>query len=165
MSRYPLQALLKIRTDREEAAVARLALARTSEEMAVRMVETRRREHRDYIDWCASEAERLMAGLVGREIKRLDVENTLAQIGWNREGEADRLERIKSAQMALETAKEETRVALAAHRSAIAALERINEHHLDWSRKLRLAVEALEEAELQEIAELLYQRQEIKSAA
>jgi hypothetical protein len=165
MTRYPLQALIRIRKDREEAAVTRLALARASEEMAVRTLETRRREHREYLEWCAAEADRLMGGLLGREIQRLDVETALAQIGWNKEGEASRLERITAAEAALETARKETMAALAAHRIATSALERIMEHHRDWSHKLRLVEEAHEEAELQEIAELLHQRREARVAA
>jgi hypothetical protein len=165
MRRYPLQSLQKIRRDREHAAVTRLASARSSEEMAVRMVETRRREHREYLEWIASEQERLMGGLVGREIQRLDVEAALAQIGWNKEGETALLDRIMAAEKTLEAAKVETRTALIAHREASAALTRITEHHLDWSRKLRLVEEAHEEAELQEIAELLHQRQEGRAVA
>ena len=106
-----------------------------------------------------------MAGLVGREIRRLEVESAHAQIGWNKEGEATLLERITAAEKALEAAKEETRTAFSVHRDASAALARITEHHLDWSRKLKLAEEAHEEAELQEIAELLHQRHEARAAA
>ena len=165
MKRYPLESLIRIRKDREEAAVTRLAIARASEEMAVRAVETRRREHREYLEWCAAESDRLMQGLLDREIQRLDVETVHAQIGWNKEGEATRLERITAAEAALENARKETAAALAAHRIASSALARITEHHLDWSRKLRLVEEALEEAELQEIAELMHQRRESKVAA
>lgn len=165
MKRYPLQSLQRIRTDREEAAVARLALARASEEMAVRTLETRRREHREYLEWCEAEADRLMGELLGRDILRLDVETAHAQIGWNKEGEASRLERITAAEKALEVAKEETRSAIAHHRAASAALERISEHHRDWSGKQRLAEEAREESELQEIADLLHQRREAGAVA
>jgi len=165
MKHYPLHALQRIRTDREEAAATKLSLARASEEMAVRMVETRRREHREYQEWCAAESDRLMGDLVSRKIQRLDVETALAQMGWNKEGETALLERIAAAEATLETARKETIAALAAHRTALAALARIDEHHRDWSRKLRLAEEAHEEAELQEIAELLHQRREARVAA
>jgi len=164
MKHYPLLSLIRIRKDREKSSVARLALARASEEMAIRAVETRRREHREYLEWCATESDRLMGNLLDREIQRLDLEGALAQIGWNKEAEETRLERIKDAEAALENARKETADALAAHRIASTALARITEHHLDWSRKLRLAEEAYEEAELQEIAELLHQRRESRVA-
>lgn len=162
---YPLEALHRIRSDREEAAVTRLALARSAREIAARALEARRREHAEYVTWCGRESERLMEDLAAREIRRSDLENVKAQISWNAEGEATHLEKIAGAVSALEEAERDLETAAEMHRAALVALEKIEAHRKDWQAKLLLAEEAAEDAELQEAAELSHARRTARIAA
>lgn len=163
--RYPLEALYRIRSDREKASASRLSLARIAERTSESALSARRREHSDYLSWCSTEADRLMESLLGKGILRADLETVKAQIAWNLSGEAAYLERTAAAETALESARRELAEATLLHQEAYLSLEKLKEHRLDWVRKVELALETAEEAELQEVAELLHQRKEMRPAA
>lgn len=162
---YPLEALHRIRMNREKAAMTRLGLARVAEQSAVDALRSREREHREYLSWCETEADRIMEKLLGGGITRGELETAKAQIAWNRDGEEAYLERISSAKSALESARKELKEAAELHQKAYLSLEKIKAHRSEWSSKLVLAQEAADEAELQEVAELLHQRVEARHAA
>ena len=154
--KYPLELLLKIRHDREEAAIQRLAQSRREEERRRLETAARRRELSDYRVWCAAESERILNKLSHSVVRKAEIDRTHAQILWNQEAESAYRERLEAAIRSEEEVRAAVAEAAEARRVAGMARERIAAHRQEWTRIRQLAEEAAEESELQEVAELLY---------
>jgi hypothetical protein len=154
--KYPLELLLKIRHDREEAAIQRLAQSRREEEKRRFETSARRREFNDYRVWCAAESERILSKLSRSVVRKAEIDRAHAQILWNQEAESVYRERLEAAIRAGKEAQGAVAEAAEARRVAGMARERIAAHRQEWTRIRQLAEEAAEESELQEVAELLY---------
>lgn len=154
--RYPLQVLLKIRTDREEAAAAKLAREIREEERCRQVFGERTRELAAYRDWCIAEAERILNRLTLSILPKAEVDRARSQILWNQEAEAAYSQRLEAAREALAAAIAAKDLAAEERRLAGVARERISLHREEWLKVERRRAEAEEEAELQEVAELLY---------
>ena len=154
--KYPLELLLKIRHDREEAAIQRLSQYRREEEK--RRLETgiRYRELSDYRVWCAAESERILTKLSHSVVRKAEIDRAHAQILWNQEAERAFREGLEAAISAEKDARAAVAEAAEARRVAGMARERIAAHRHEWTRIRQLAEEVAEESELQEVAELLY---------
>lgn len=154
--RYPLQVLLKIRTDREATAAAKLSREIREEERCRQVFAERARELDAYRDWCASEAQRILNRLTLSILPKAEVDRARSQILWNQEAETAYAQRLEAARDALTAAIAAKDLAAEERRLAGVARERISLHREEWLKVERRRAEAEEEAELQEVAELLY---------
>lgn len=154
--RYPLQVLLKIRTDREATAAAKLSREIREEERCRQVFGERARELDAYRDWCAAEAERILSRLTLSILPKAEVDRARSQILWNQEAESAYAQRLEAARDALAAAIAAKDLAAEERRLAGVARERISLHREEWLKVERRRAEAEEEAELQEVAELLY---------
>ena len=145
--KYPLELLLKIRHDREEAAIQRLAQSRREEEKRHLETAARRRELVDYRVWCDAESERILNKLSHSVVRKSEIDRAHAQILWNQEAERAYRERLETAISSEKEAQEAVVEAAEARRVAGMARERIAAHREEWSRVRRLAEEAAEESE------------------
>lgn len=154
--KYPLQILLKIRIDREEAAAAKLARAIREEERCLLMVGEKERELSAYREWCLAESERIMGRLTLSVLPKSEIDRARSQILWNQEAESGYQAKLEAAKEALKEATASREVDAEERRLAGVARERISLHRDEWLKEERKRAEAQEEAELQEVAELLY---------
>jgi len=154
--KYPLQLLLKIRRNREEAASSKLQREITEEERCRYSHERCLLELDSYRSWCVEESDRIMGRLAGAVVPKTAIDQARSQIQWNTEGEEPYRKRVEVAAEELRTSILSREKAEEERRLAGLAMERIATHRQEWINEQKRREEEAEDAELQEIAEIMF---------
>jgi chromosome segregation ATPase len=101
---YPLTFLLDLRKMRMERCEQALAQARAMVRRRREELEVRIQEHRNYVEWCDREEDRMFAELVAKPSQHQKVLDARQEMLVNRAKEADFLKLIDDARAALDAA-------------------------------------------------------------
>jgi len=156
--KYPLTFLLSLRKSRMEKceqalAQARAMVLRRNEELDARIL-----EHREYVEWCDSEEDRIFLELFAKPAQHQKVLDARAEMLANRAKEAEFLQRIEEAKAALEAARAEEARCLADLQIAIRNREKLDSHKSLWTESLNHAEQLAEDLVMEETAESAYLR-------
>jgi hypothetical protein len=156
--KYPLTFLLSLRKTRMERCEQALAQARALVKRRHEELEDRIREHREYVQWCDNEEDRLFAELFSKPAQHQKVLDVREEMLANRSKEAEYLKRIDDAQAALEAARAEEVKCLEALQIAIRNREKLDSHKLLWTDGFKQAEQMAEDLVMEETAESAYLR-------
>jgi len=160
MKAYPLEAIRALRVRKEDEATRKLAAARTHEAILEEEVKKAQKELEDYLVWIEEEADRLFKTVLGTLHPLRKVTDITQQIQWNRSRQSTYVVQVEEARKKLDIAKEETAQCLHAQEEAYKEVWKINQHRDIWLKEERLLEEQSEEADLEEIAGMMYARGE-----
>ena len=103
--KYPLEFLLGLRKTRMEKCEQALAQARALVRKRNKELEDRTREHREYVEWCDREEDRIFEELIKKPSTHHKVLESREEMLANRAKEAEYLHRIEEARAALKAAQ------------------------------------------------------------
>lgn len=129
---YVLQDLLKIRLMREQRAKDELIKAQNVLEMAIRKVEQKEKELKDYRVWRVKEEDRLYAEVMNKRVKRMDIDGLKLNLAELERKELDHIQAIDDAKEEREKAKEALEEARTAYNIALVNKQKIEEHKTTW---------------------------------
>ena len=156
--KYPLTFLLDLRKTRMERCEQALAQARAMVKRRQEELEDRIREHREYVQWCDNEEDRLFAELFVKPAQHQKVLDVREEMLANRGKEAEYLKRIDDAQAALEAARAEEVKCLEALQIAIRNREKLDSHKSLWTESFKKTEQMAEDLVMEETAESAYLR-------
>jgi type III secretion protein O len=150
MAKYPLGSLLTVREFREQAASNEVNACKARVREAQELVEKRKQELRDYIQWRVEEEKRLFAEIKNREIAYRGLEDHQQDIQQLRGREAQYHESIHQAEAAVEQAKKNLTAAQERHRIACQEKRKIEEHREIWKEEQKKIAALEEDKEMEE---------------
>lgn len=156
--KYPLTFLLGLRKTRMEKCEQALAQARAMVKRRHEELDARIREHRDYVEWCDREEDRMFAELFAKPAQHMKVLDARAEMLANRAKEAEFLQRIEEAKAALEAARAEEARCLTELQIAIRNREKLDSHKALWTEGFKHAEQMAEDLVMEETAESAYLR-------
>lgn len=157
--KYPLTFLLDLRKTRMERCEQALAQARAMVKRRNAELEDRIREHREFLQWCDEEEERIFLKLFSKPAPHQKVLDSREEMLANRAREAEFLKRIDDARAALEAARVEENQCLEALQTAIRNREKLDSHRSLWVQAFQIAEQMAEDLVMEETAESAYLRQ------
>lgn len=157
--KYPLTFLLDLRKTRMERCEQALTQARAMVKRRLEELDARTREHREYVQWCDEEEDRLFAELLAKPTQHQKVLEARAEMLANRAREAEYFKRIDDARAALEAARAEEAKCLEALQIAIRNREKLECHKSLWTADFHQAEQIAEDLVMEETAESAYLRQ------
>jgi len=157
--KYPLAFLLDLRKTRMERCEQALAQARAMVKRRNEELEDRIREHRDYVQWCDNEEDRIFAELFAMPAPHQKVLEAREEMLANRAREAEYLKRIDDARAALDAARAEEAKCLEALQIAIRNREKLDSHKALWTESFQHAEQMAEDLVMEETSESAYLRQ------
>lgn len=157
--KYPLTFLLDLRKTRMERCEQALTQARAMVKRRHEELDARTREHREYVQWCDDEEDRLFAELFAKPAQHQKVLDVREEMLANRAREAEYLKRIDDARAALEAALAEEVKCLEALQIAIRNREKLDSHKSLWTQDFRHGEQMAEDLAMEETAESAYLRQ------
>jgi hypothetical protein len=156
--KYPLTFLLDLRKMRMERCEQALTQARAMVKRRHEELDARTREHREYVQWCDNEEDRIFAELLAKPAQHQKVLDAREEMLTNRAREAKYLKRIDDARAALEAARAEEVKCLEALQIAIRNREKLDSHKSLWTESFKQAEQMAEDAVMEETAESAYLR-------
>jgi hypothetical protein len=156
--KYPLTFLLDLRKTRMERCEQALAQARAMVKRREEELEARTREHREYVEWCDNEEDRIFAELLAKPAQHQKVLDAREEMLANRSREAEYLKRIDDARASLVAARTEEAKCLEALQIAIRNREKLDSHRSLWTETFKQAEQAAEDLVMEETAESAYLR-------
>jgi flagellar biosynthesis chaperone FliJ len=156
--KYPLTFLLDLRKTRMERCEQALAQARAMVKRRHEELDDRIREHREYVQWCDDEEDRIFAELLAKPAQHQKVLDAREEMLANRAREAEYLKRIDDARAALEAARAEEAKCLEALQIAIRNREKLDSHKSLWTDGFKQAEQMAEDLVMEETAESAYLR-------
>ena len=151
--KYPLAFLLDLRKGRMDKCEQALAQARALVKRRQKELEARIEEHRNYVEWCEQEEDRIFEKLFSKPAQHQKVLDAREEMLANRAKEAEYLQRIEEAKVQLEEAiNEETRC----HQElqiAIRNCEKLDSHKKFWTSEKNKEEQAAEDLVMEETAE------------
>jgi hypothetical protein len=156
--KYPLTFLLELRKMRMERCEQALAQARAMVKRRHEELEDRIREHREYVEWCDNEEDRIFAELLTKPAAHQKVLDAREEMLANRAKESEFLKRIDDARAALEAARTEEARCLAELQTAIRNREKLESHKSLWTDGFKQAEQMAEDLVMEETAESAYLR-------
>jgi hypothetical protein len=157
--KYPLTFLLDLRKTRMERCEQALTQARAMVKRRHDELDARTCEHREYVQWCDEEEDRIFADLLAKPAQHQKVLEAREEMLANRAREAEYLKRIDDARAALEAARAEEVKCLAALQIAIRNREKLESHKSLWTADFRHGEQMAEDLVMEETAESAYLRQ------
>jgi flagellar biosynthesis chaperone FliJ len=156
--KYPLTFLLDLRKTRMERCEQALAQARALVKRRHEELDARTREHKEYMEWCDAEEDRLFAVLFAKPAQHQKILDTRAEMLANRAREAEFLKRIDDARASLEAARADEANCLEALQIAIRNREKLESHKSLWTEGFKLLEQMAEDAVMEETAESAFLR-------
>jgi hypothetical protein len=156
--KYPLTFLLGLRKSRMEKCEQALAQARAMVKRRHEELDARIREHREYVEWCDHEEDRIFSELLAKPAQHQKVLDSRAEMLANRAKEAEFLQRIEEAKAALEAARAEEARCLTELQIAIRNREKLDSHKVLWTEGFKQAEQMAEDLVMEETAESAYLR-------
>ena len=150
MSRYPLEDLLRVRNFREDNAANELTRRRRAVEQAEQLVQQRKRELEEYIQWRINREEELYREVMQKPVQLKALDDLKQDIQLLREKEHLYEERIREAEKAVVQAKEALDQAQADYQAAVRDRQKIDEHKGIWAQETAKINEANQEKELED---------------
>lgn len=154
---YPLAVLLRVRTLRQDKALAALAAAEARLAEARRELREARRRHEEFLVWLAEEEERRYAAIMGRDMTLDDVDEFKRGLCAIRGREAAFLEGILRARKHVEDCEQAMARARARLLEAQRATLKIEEHRSRWQVLAHKEAERKEEVELEDFTPARFQ--------
>lgn len=156
--KYPLEFLLGLRKTRMERCEQALAQARALVKRRHAELDDRIREHREYVEWCDSEEDRIFADLLSKPSTHQRVLESRDEMLANRARESEFLHRIEQARAALEEARAAEAKCLAELQQAIRNREKLESHKTLWKESVLREEQLAEDLVMEETAESAYLR-------
>lgn len=147
---YPLAVLLRVRTLRQDKALAALSAAEARLAEARRDLREAKRLHEEFLVWLAEEEERRYDEIMGRDMTLEDVDEFKRGLCEIRGREAAFLERILRARKHVEDCEGAVAAARARLLEAQRATLKIEEHRSRWQVLASKEAERKEEIELED---------------
>lgn len=156
--KYPLEFLLGLRKTRMERCEQALAQARALVKRRHAELDDRIREHREYVEWCDIEEDRIFAELLSKPSTHQRVLESRDEMLANRARESEFLHRIEQARAALEEARAAEAKCLAELQQAIRNREKLESHKTLWKESFLREEQLAEDLVMEETAESAYLR-------
>ena len=156
--KYPLEFLLGLRKTRMEKCEQALAQARALVRKRNQELEDRISEHREYVEWCDREEDRIFEELIKKPSTHHKVLESREEKLANRAKEAEYLHRIEEARAALKAAHDEEAKCLAELQVAIRNREKLASHKSHWTEAAQKEEQMAEDLVMEETAESAYLR-------
>lgn len=151
---YVLQDLLKIRLMREQWAKDKLIKAQNVLEAAIKKVEKKKEELKDFRIWRAKEEERLYAEVMHKHVKRVDIDGLKINIANLEKRELEHVQAIDDAEREREKAKEALEEARTLYNLALVNVQKLEEHKETWMAEWSKEQELLVEKEMEDFKAL-----------
>lgn len=148
--KYPLEDLLRVRNFREDNAANELTKRRREVEQAEELVQQRKQELADYIQWRIKREEELYNVVMQKPVQLKDLDDLKQDIQLLREKEHLYEDRIREAEKALADARQALDDANAQYQAAVRDRQKIDEHKDLWAQETAKINEANAEKELED---------------
>lgn len=148
--KYPLEDLLRVRNFREDNAANELTKRRREVEQAEELVQQRKQELADYIQWRIKREEELYNQVMQKPVQLKDLDDLKQDIQLLREKEHLYEDRIREAEKALADARQALEDAHAQYQAAVRDRQKIDEHKDLWAQETAKINEANAEKELED---------------
>lgn len=147
---YQLQDLLKIRHMREQAALRKLAKAKSHLEAAIKKVEQRKKQLDEYRIWRKKEEKRLYDEIINKKIKRGKLAEIKMSFNNFKQKESNFEKALVDAKKGRDKAKEDWENARNLYNKTLVDLSKIEEHKKVWLEEVRKQEGLAEDKELEE---------------
>lgn len=154
---YVLQDLLKIRLMREEWAKDHLIKAQNILEAAIKKVEQKKQELKDFREWRIKEEKRLYAEVMHKQVKKIDIDGLKINIANLEKRELEHVLAIEDAEKEREKAKEALAEARKLYNLALVNVQKLEEHKETWMAEWSKEQELLVEKEMEDFKALKVQ--------
>ena len=148
--KYPLEDLLRVRNFREDNAANELTRRRREVEQAEQLVQQRKKELEEYIQWRIKREEELYQEVMQKPVQLKDLDDLKQDIQLLREKEHLYEDRIREAEKALADARQALDDAHAQYQAAVRDRQKIDEHKDLWAQETAKINEANAEKELED---------------
>lgn len=154
---YVLQDLLKIRLMREQWAKDELVKAQNVLEAAIKKVEQKKKELKDFRIWRIDEEKRLYAEIMLKHVKRTDIDGLKLNIAKLEKRELDHIQAVDDAEEERDKAKEALEKARVLYHLALVNVQKLEEHKATWMAEWTKEQELLVEKEMEDFKALKVQ--------
>lgn len=151
---YVLQDLLKIRLMREQWAKDELIKAQNILEAAIKKVEQKKKELKDFRIWRIDEEKRLYAEVMLKHVKRNAIDNLKLDLANLDKRELNYIQAVDDAQAELDKAKEALEKARELYHLALINVQKLEEHKASWMAEWTKEQELLVEKEMEDFKAL-----------
>lgn len=147
-----LEQLLTIKKFREQSATNELRRAQHRLEQAVRLVQSKRQELRDYHQWRLAKEDELFANLQQQPVAMREIDDFKATLALLRSNEMAKEEAIRQAQKGQQEAQAGLEQARQALTKATRAREKFDQQVAQWRQQVNALREYREEIEMEEFS-------------